>query len=386
MTTYTPYSENSLTGASLSGSSGETGRTYVLANDNGIAEMMQVIVSSMVLQPSSDFSFDENTNTVTFTNAIFDDQPISISYFVADSTTASGSIYTSVLEMCRVSGIALEVVGENLGTGNGTADSYDLDNGNVIAESYSIKYATSGSNSLNTLTETTDYSINKDMGLIVLTATGKTKCNGKVIYANYMYCPKLSNTILNTFLAPASAEVDSLTGNYWGTNTSTTEYFDGYNDGYPRTDRPFGYDRTLYDYPEFQLKYKGVSSVTPVQFLDFAGDVDSTISTANIKYSAEGRVILNTTIPNGKRNIAITYTHGYSSVPALIQELASLIGGAMALVYISGGSYKDISSYQIGRKQVSLGEVHANISGTMRQIQGRIETILEQVGMRYTFV
>ena len=94
----------------------------------------------------------------------------------------------------------------------------------------------------------------------------------------------------------------------------------------------------------------------------------------------DSRVVLLTTVPNGKMNIKITYAHGYSTVPVLIQELTALIGGIMALVNISGGSYKDISVYSLGRKSFSVGEVYINIRESINQIKLRIDELANLEG------
>lgn len=383
MTIYTPYNET-ITGASLTGSTGTADRTYTLTNDDAVAGMFSVMVAGARWQQGTHFTINTTTNTVTFLQPVWDDQAITLDYLTEDTTsTATGSDYTSTLEISRAGGIGREIFGENLGTGDGSEDSYDLANGNVIASSYTLKYGASGDNSLSTLIETSDYSIDKDMGTIVLTSSGKTKCNGKIIYANYMYNPKLSDTIIDSFVSKASKEVEELTGNYWGSATSETEYFDGYDFGYPQTDRPFGNDLDDYDYPEFELRYRGITGVTPINFLDFEGNTDQTLASDEYQYTSEGRIIINKTIPNGKRNIEITYTHGYSSLPVLVQELASYIGAKMVLVYLSGGSYDDVTNYTVGRKTFMIGEQYVNIREVIAQVNARIDTILDSLGFRY---
>lgn len=382
MVVYTPRHEEK-TGANLTGSDGEQNRTYVLQNEDAIVANMQVVVARAILQYSEDFTLDTGTNTITFLNEVWNDQVITFDYFTESTTETTGTAYTTTEEIARIAGIGVEVFGENLGTGDGAEDSYDLEFGNVVADTYAFYYGASGSNDTNLLIETTDYTIEKDRGTVLLTAGGVTKVNGSVIYADYMYSPKQSDTILNSYLLKATAEVDKLTGNYWGSATTDTEYFDGYSDGYPRTDRPFGNDLDDYEYPEFELKYQGIISVTPVLFLNFDGTTSQTPQSTNYQFDEDGRVIFNTSIPNGKRNIKITYSHGYTEVPVLVQELASLIGGMMALVNISGGSYKDVSTYQIGRKSFSIGQIYVNVQESIKQMKARIEEITGHLGYRY---
>lgn len=385
MAKYVPKHEE-ITGADLTGSSGEANRTYVLANDNAIAAMMQIMRAEAILQQGTNFTFDSTTNAITFITEVWNDQAIALDYMVDDTVTVSGSVYCTTLQLAQFTGTGVEVYMENLGTGDGSETSYDTKNGSILANSYAVKYGDSGSNQLNTLIEGTDYSIEKNSGSVLLTSAGVTKVNGKVIYINYVYSPKQTDTILNTYLEPASREVDKLTSNYWGTAMTSYEYFDGYTSGYPQTDEPFG--TQIEAYPEFQLKYKGISSITSIEFLDRIGDVTRTLDSDEYRIittdeNQASRLLVNTTIPNGKANVKVTYVHGYSAVPALIQELASLLAGIMALVNISGGSYKDVSMYTLGRKSFSLGEVYINIKTAIQTAQNRVETILEQFGNNY---
>jgi hypothetical protein len=382
---YSPRAEL-ITGANLTGTSGTANRTYTLVNSNAITAQMSIMRASAPLQYGTDFTFDTATNTVTFISEVWDEQSITLDYFTNDSTPVYSTYYTSTLQIIRAAGIGVEVYSENLGTGNGSSTSYDLDFGNVITDSYTIQVATSGSNILTTLIETIDYSIRKDQGLITLTAAGVTKANTKVIYANYVYCPKMSDTILTTFIAAASKQVEKATNNYWGASTSAIEYFDGYDSGYPQTDEPFG--TQIEQLQEVQLKYRGIISITSILFLDRTGATDKTLSTDDYRIviddeKNESRIIFNTTIPNGKMNVKVTYLHGYSAVPDLVQKLAALIGGLMAMVNISGGSYKDVTSYTIGRKTISIGEVYVNVREVINQLNARIEKVTEDLGSRY---
>jgi len=77
---YIPQHEQK-TGADLSGDSGDKNRTYELANDDAVFWHMQIIVAKAILQQVTDFTLDIPTNTLTFVNAVWDDQVISIDYF-----------------------------------------------------------------------------------------------------------------------------------------------------------------------------------------------------------------------------------------------------------------------------------------------------------------
>ena len=380
---YAPTSET-LTGADFSGSQPDTDRTYVLAYDT-IESTIRLFVQGNSLQLTEDFTFNSTTNTITILSALWDNMPVYIAYALASSP--SGSSYATTLQTARFTGIGNEVQSEELGTGDSSEDSYDIDNGNIIASSYTVFYAADGSNDITSMTEATHYTLDKDKGLVLLTTAGVALLSTNKLFITYTYSPKQSNTVLETYLAPAEKEVDKLTANYWGVAKESIQYFDGYTSGYPQTDRPFG--EQIEAYPEFEIDYKGIQSITSVLFLDRQGNTDTTLETTQYRLitddpgEMDGRVLVNTAIPNGKANIKVTFQHGYDEVPALIQELTSLIAGKMALVNISGGSYKDISTYSVGRKSFSIGQIYVNIANSITQLQKRIDGLVEDLGNRY---
>jgi len=388
MTTTTTYipKQDLITGTNLSGSDGDKNRAFTLTNDNAIAIGMQFIIDQAILQAGVDFTFNSTTNAVTFLNKVWDDQDIALDYFVTDSATVLTDAYCSTLQIARASGIGVEVFTENLGTGDASTKSFDLKNGNVLASSYTVYYGVADSNSFSLMTESSHYTINKDRGLIELTTAGLTLLSTKVLYIDYVYSPRHSNTVLATYLASIVAEVDRITGNYWGTPVTAYQYFDGYTSGYPQTDRPYG--EQIEAYPELDLKYKGINSITSIITIDRDGNTDRTLDSTEYRLATEdqdndyqdSRLLVNTTLPNGKANIKVTFVHGYATVPILIQELASYVGGMMALVNISGGSYKDVSTYTLGRKTFSIGQIYVNVRESIDQMNSRINSITNTMG------
>lgn len=378
---YIPKHE-SITGSDLTGSSPSTNRTYELQNANAIEAQMQIIIDNTILQNGKDFTLDTDTNFITFLNNVWDEQNISIDYLINDTIASSNTNYATTLQITRFAGIGVEVQLENLGTGDGSERSYDVGNANIIDGSYILYYGSSGSNNLSYLIDETDYAIYLDDGRIYLTEAGLVKVGTDILYLSYTYSPKQSDTVLNSYLGPARAEVDKLTGNYWGPIKSNTQYFDGYDSGYPHTDMPFG--TQIDNQPEFELKYKSIQSITSIDYLDYQGNVSGSVDSTYIRFDEDGRVLLGpTTIPNGKRNVRIIYTHGYNETPELVQELCAYIGGMMALVNISGGSYKDVSTYSLGRKSFSIGQVYVNIESSIKIMKKRIGELTESLGYRY---
>lgn len=382
MTSYIPRHEQK-TGANLSGSSGDEDRTIVLTNSNAVFAQMQIIVAQAILQPTVDYTLTTSSNTVTFLNKVWNDQTISIDYFTITTVVApTGDNYCTTLDVVRFSGLGVVIELETLGTGDDSERSFDANYGNIIDGSYVLCYGAADNNDTTDLVDVNDYTINKNAGTIYLTAAGLAKLSTNVLYISYTYSPKQSDTILETYLPGASREVEKLTNDIYSTSTSKVEFFDGYDSGYVQTDMPHG--EQIDKLPEFMLLHKGVLSITSVEFLDSTGAVENTVDSDYISFSSMGRVILTeASVPNGKRNVKITYAQGYTSIPSLIAEATALLAGMMALVNISGGSYKDISTYQVGRKSFSIGQIYINIDNSIGQMRKRLNEIVKNMGFKY---
>ncbi len=87
-------------------------------------------------------------------------------------------------------------------------------------------------------------------------------------------------------------------------------------------------------------------------------------------------------ISSGTNNIRVDYKHGRTSTPGYITELTVLLASVKAYVNLSGGSYDDATSYTLGSKSVTIGEVYVNIREVISQFKSRIDEILNMVGKR----
>jgi hypothetical protein len=435
--------------------------------------------------------------------------------------------YTSSLEVSRVSGLGLAIVDEVVGTGDNSNDDFDLDQSNIVAGSYVLSYAASDSNNFTALTETTHYTLDKNSGRILLTATGVTALGTNILYASYTYIEKFSDTVISSFITNADAEVDKLTGKSWGTSTSYTEYIDGRErSGYPTTDAPYQVD---WDEPEkIMLSKKPVIQVDRILFLDISSissffnyddnvatytdytdnvnnsdsaeftlfastpaindivyigcgsrflglntslntvgtgspaidweywngsswsDISETevnsgastftssgrftwsipanwtkcsVNSSNSLYFIRGKLtsiytiapivqdmaiydvisdvvhprdyvfrsigyieLINKSISNGTQNIRVDYKYGLSSTPTLIGELSAILVAKRCYVNITGGSYDDATSYTLGSKAVTIGEVYVNVREVLDQLDKRKEEIIKLYGKRATVV
>ncbi len=161
---------------------------------------------------------------------------------------------------------------ENVGTGDSSETSFDLKFDRILDGTYTISHAASGSNSFAALTETTDYTLDKLSGRIVLTSAGVTAVGSNIIYATYIYSGTdgIDADDIDDLIAAASDEVEKSTGQFWGSSTEVIEFQDGVrnkiaNGNYPVTDQPYMTDWDRRDF--IQLEQKPVLSIKKVYFL-----------------------------------------------------------------------------------------------------------------------
>jgi len=100
--------------------------------------------------------------------------------------------YSTTKQVLEESGINTTIIQESVGTGDNSNLDFNLDNQKVIANSYSLYYASSvTSNSFTTLTESTSYTLDKNKGKIRLTEAGAATLGTNILFADYDYLPML---------------------------------------------------------------------------------------------------------------------------------------------------------------------------------------------------
>ncbi len=115
--------------------------------------------------------------------------------------------------------------------------------------------------------------------------------------------------------------------------------------------------------------------------------VSESISLSSVDWESWGKIsFTNYSIPNGTRNVLVNYNHGYATTPALVSELAANMMAVRAYVYITGGSFDDVTSAQLGSKQASVGEPYINMRESLNQQKGRVKDLVRLLGQRYDVV
>lgn len=263
-TSYTPQSPIVINGSECTGSDAGTGRTYALPTGS-VQNGIQIHLNRTKLHFTTDFTY--SGTTITFVGKVYDADEIEITYYKAETYVVTVTGGNNLLVAQRL-GIAIQVIDENVGTGDGSETDYDLDNDKILSGSYTLSYAASGSNSFTDLTETTHYTLDKDSGRILLTGSGATAVGSNILYATYWHLADdtpINDDMITTFRSRAEARLRELSGRVW-TETSLTEYKDGTRaDTYPRTDYPFSATKDFKDY--LQLDEFPIQKIDEILFL-----------------------------------------------------------------------------------------------------------------------
>ena len=241
----TPRDEH-LTGANLTGTSGNPSRTYTLAYGSVLEGTIEIHVQGAFLHPTVDYTY--SAGVITFVNSVWNDQIIRIQYYTTDGVDTSSGLprYATTLQFCRALGFlnfvpswettdpgAGDVANEDLGTSPGANGKLYLNHRYVILGSYTLYTGgTSSATATTAMTETTHYTLDKNTGVVTITSAGHTLIGGsnKVFAKDGWIDPTLGldDDYLSDVLLRAEREIDN-TLNTTFTNGSAT------NPSYPST-------------------------------------------------------------------------------------------------------------------------------------------------------
>lgn len=212
MANLTPRGPLNIRGSELTGSDGDSNRTYTLPQNNVSTVDFRVYINGVFLHETTDYTLSDNV--VTFVNPVWDDQYISFLYNTEEQLSSDASLtYSSTLSFTKHI-LALGTVPdyennslEEVGTGNNSKTSFWLDKLGVIENTYTIYYGADEDN-VTALVENTDYTIDLDTSKITLTSGGVTKVGTNKIFAEYKYnIYQLLNSEITTALIAAQEKL-----------------------------------------------------------------------------------------------------------------------------------------------------------------------------------
>ncbi len=290
--------------------------------------------------------------------------------------------YCTILDVARTGGFFKLSLNEAIGTGDGSAKIFSLDNGNVIEDSETIYVGGSEKSRI------TDYTIDNGTGVVTFNSPA---AQNKAVTGTYKYIPDpiaLTNGDITEFISDADSEIDSLTGKSWDSSTEKTEYFEGRSEKVSAetgvdTDSGQYHTETQYEKYTLLLSKRPVVSITSVQFLEDDGTVDDTlVENEEYWWWEDGRIRLSSAIPagEGKQKVKVIYNYGAASVPRDVKNLSSCMAAIMAFVSLTGGSYDKADSYTLGPVSASLGGASADFKETIAMLESRKNDLLGNIG------
>lgn len=220
------------TGASCTGSDGDSDRTYTLPDSGVLSSGIDLAVSGVTLTEGVGSDFTMSGSVITFLNAMWDTSTIRINYFITFGAPAAAALSTSTslkyatpLMFGQMLGFIKDIpswdtggtpTNEAVGTGNGSTTTFYLDQKPVVSDSY-VLYANGSA-----MTETTHYELDTDTGEITLSAAGITLLSTNDLTAKYSYYDNgMKDSYIQTVLSRAEKEVDNKVNTTFTDGTTT---------------------------------------------------------------------------------------------------------------------------------------------------------------------
>uniref|UniRef100_A0A6H2A195 Uncharacterized protein n=1 Tax=viral metagenome TaxID=1070528 RepID=A0A6H2A195_9ZZZZ len=197
-------------------------------------------------------------------------------------------------------------------------------------------------------------------------------------------------------ISEAEAELEMLVGRKFTGAIAVTEYFS-----------PKGKDVIGNFSTSIQLKNFPIQSITSFTTVDIDGDaVDTydTLSAAEITagtFESEdywmeafedpltnlpaptGKVTLKEdSFPEGTNSIKVSYTYGYSSVPAVVKELATCLAGIRQWVTFMGGQYNRVNSYNLPEKSFNKGDFYQRAKQNIEMLREEADRLIDMIGRK----
>lgn len=346
-----------LTGADLSGSSGDTGRTYTIGSGTLVESSFKAWVSGVFLH-DSDFSI--SGNIITLNNFIYNDQPITFEYNTEESDSSSSSLfgYVTVQSVYNTAGIDSTVISETQIRQFITAAEQEVDNDTFTT--YWSQQATGQANSStdNTLTVTgSPYSENEYLNnyVWIYQGTGSDQVR------------KITENDANTLTVDRDWETNpDNTSKFRIIHTASDPYISEAEDG------DGSQQKLLNSYPLVLLEALTINStsVSPTNVFQY-----KKVGKLQLGPSSEYKYFASTP----PQAVDISYWFGVYPIPTLVQEYVRLSAAERALASQMGGTYNVPSTYSLPEGSVTIGQAYVNIDGTAKRINALRRDIAKQL-------
>jgi hypothetical protein len=353
----------SITGADLTGSDGDSNRTYTLTYLNYYS-VIEFLRQGSALHETEDFTI--SGRVVTFLGAMFDSYVISLRYFTSDASTSiiSGYGYASTAGVYRTAGITSTEVG--------TADvsSQILAAEVIICRitkniywNVALDEQTATGGSASTIVKTSaGWTVNDLTGLYVWIYSGTGSVQIRKITSN-------------------TADTITVDRNWTTTNPASGSLFKVF---YVPTDfNPFVGDS--YDGSGMSYQFLPYYPVKKIETLTI-GLTPVTVTPSNLYlYEKTGKIQFKTTAEASifsqtyPQEVAMNYWYGVDHLPYDIKRLVELKAAMNVLAQQMGGTFDDPATVGFPEFNVSVGQAYINIEGTIRRLQIEYDELLTKV-------
>ena len=136
-----------------------------------------------------------------------------------------------------------------------------------------------------------------------------------------------------------------------------------------------------------KIPHKNIATGEVVQFKNSV--TEDTFSTLNEGFDYQvkrdaGRFYLYTfpTVqPRRIEDIKITGTYGQTDIPTEITQLTEILAAIKIFVHLTGGSFDDVTHYQLGEYSESLGEPFTNLRETVKLLEVEKVRLMKETGI-----
>lgn len=166
----------------------------------------------------------------------------------------------------------------------------------------------------------------------------------------------------------------------WVDNHLQTTFTAG---GRTRTEKREGNNEDFLNLERYGKNWIDADALLIVNTLTVNGTV-VTPSTLFI-YEDEGKIALGddsevSFFPFTKRQeIEVNYTYGHTAIPRIIQQITAVVAAISALAEQIGGTFDDVTSYQLPEFSASKGEPFTNIRETIVRLQNKLDRLMADV-------
>lgn len=87
-------------------------------------------------------------------------------------------------------------------------------------------------------------------------------------------------------------------------------------------------------------------------------------------------------IPTGTNNVKVSYTYGYSTVPALVKQLATVLTCIRMWTTFMGRQYNRLNSYGIPQQSVNKGDFYQRGMQMIEMFTKEADTLYSRIGKR----